>query len=1060
MKKPLVIFIVLALSFGANAQNPPSPGVITDPSVAPENLGLGLRQLADLDQQGPALSKATIQSSKSVMSDSSGRVLVSIHPDGTVSPLELSRQLANLGLEIGTVETRWRTGVISASLPISQAAQVAQLPGVRSITLAHRPIRRAGVVTAESSIVEHAREVNAPGTITPQGILGRGISIGIISDSYDHATGVARASAGVASGDLPGAGNPDGYSQPVVILSDDSSSGVSDEGRAMAEIVHDIAPAAKICFATAGNSQADMANAIRNLRTNSNTLCDIIVDDIGFGDEPFFSDGVISRAVEDVVTSGALGGKKVAYFSAAGNSPGAYAADANIISAATAQTYRGNINFSQVPSGLYAGGFQNVGTAATPAIAIPVTTGSEDGHELSFQWDDPFDAGGVSTDYNLLVFNSSGQYLSSISGTDNNLATDEPVEIVELAANTSYQLVICLRTASPPTATHLRLVSSDGNTLTSTYINNNNISIFGHAAAADANCIAAYVYNNTPNFMGYYNPDHQNPPPGPYEPALETFNSTGGELPFYFNAQGQRLISPEIRLKPDFGAADGVDTSFFPAGTGQDYDNDNYPNFFGTSAAAPTATAFAALLLEAAGGASSLTSAQIHSYLQQSALAHDLDPAFAQATASNGASSLHLTATGDDSNSSASNPNFFTATFTGQPGLSISQLTIDLTNTSLSFDPSSDNGFPFTIGNNPSNIAVSSSLSPDQRTLTLSFDGNFTSGQSISFGIDRDLFAKGNGGNSADFLAGASVTATTNTGQILYGAFANDLGSAFSPSEGYGLLDAERAVEQVVGVTPSTSGYPANLSTRGLVGGGDNVLIGGTIIKGPIAKKVLVRALGPSLAVPGPLADPTLELYTADGQKFATNDNWQDDPGQAAQIQATTLPPNDPRESALVETLNPGAYTAIVRGANGSSGLGLVEIYDLDNQPPSSRLANISTRGQVGTGDNVLIGGFILRNASSKVVVRAAGPGLSGVSGVLADPSLELHDSQGNIVMSNDNWQQDAYQATQIQALGLAPANPLESALTATLGAGAYTVIVRGAHGTTGVATVEVYEVQ
>ncbi len=1057
MKKPILILSVLLLSFGASAQNLPSSASL-DSSAIPENLGLGLRQLATLDQQTQA--KDTIQSSKSIMSDADGRVLVTIYLDGKVAPTTLTAQLSNLDLEIEAVETRWRAGVISASLPISQAAAVAQLPGVRSVTLAHRPIRRVGRVTAESSVVEHAREVNTPGTVTAQGILGRGISVGIISDSYDQASGVSRASAGVASGDLPGPANPDGYSQPVVVLSDDSSSGVADEGRGMAEIVHDIAPAAKISFSTAGNSQVAMANAIRNLRTNSASLCDIIVDDIGFGDEPFFSDGIISRAVEDVVTSNTLAGKKVAYFSAAGNSPGAYAANANIISATTAQTYRGNINLSQVPSGFYAGGFQNVGTPSAPAIAIPVTTGSEDGHELSFQWDDPFDAGAVTTDYNLLVFSSTGQYLSSISGTDNNIATDEPVEIVELGKSTSYQLVICLRTASPPVATHLRLVSSDGNTLTSTYLNNNNISIFGHAAAADANCIAAYVYNNIPNAVGNYNLTQLNPPPGPYEPALETFNSTGGSLPYYFNSQGQRLSTPELRLKPDFSAADGVDTTFFPTGTGQDYDNDGYPNFFGTSAAAPNAAAFAALLLEAAGGPSTLTSAQIHSHLQQSTLAHDLDPAFAQATASNGATSIQLTASGDDSNSSSSSPNFFTATFSGQPGQTLSQLTIDLTNTSLVFDSNATNGFPFTVGNNPGNIVVSSSVSADQRVLTLSFGGNFTPGQSISFGIDRDLAGISAGGNSADFLAGASVVATTNTGQTLYGAFANILGSGFSPSEGYGLIDAESAVQQIVGTSPSSSGYPANLSTRGIVGSGDNVLIGGTIIKGTAVKKVLIRALGPSLAVPAPLADPTLELYTADGQKFAGNDNWQDDPAQAALIRASTLPPNDPRESALVENLGPSTYTAIVRGANGSTGVGLVEIYELDSQPPASRLANISTRGQVESGDNVLIAGFILRNASSQVVVRAAGPSLSGVSGVLADPSLELHDSQGNIVMSNDNWQQDTYQATQIQALGLAPASPLESAVTATLGAGAYTVIVRGAHNTTGVATVEVYEVR
>lgn len=541
---------------------------------------------------------------------------------------------------------------------------------------------------------------------------------------------------------------------------------------------------------------------------------------------------------------------------------------------------------------------------------------------------------------------------------------------------------------------------------------------------------------------------------------LETFNSTGGNLPFYFNDQGQRLTTPEYRLEPDFAAADGVDTSFFPSGTGNDYDNDSYPNFFGTSAAAPTAAGFAALMLEAAGGPGSLTPAQVHDTLQETANAHDIDPNYSQTTATSGADTVSLAATGDDSNASAFSPDFFSVTFDGQSGDALTQLTIDLTNVELIFDPSTDNGFPFTVGQNAGGVSVSSSLSPDRQILTLNFGSTFTPGKSISFGIDRDFAGIQADGNSADYLGGASITATTGAGKTFYGAFANQLGTAFAPGEGSGLLDARAAVVKILGSDPY-AGAPANLSTRGLVGTGDQVLIGGVIITGSASKSVILRALGPSLPVTSPLANPMLDLYNANGQKLASDDNWQDDPTQAAEIRASNLAPTNPLESALDETLSPGLYTAIESGVGGAIGVGLVETYDIDGSITSSRLGNISTRGQVQTNDDVLIAGFILEDGATQVVVRALGPSLAAqnVTGVLADPSLELHDGEGNLIMTNDNWQEDGFQAMQIQTVNLAPPNPLESALTMTLNPGAYTVIVRGAHNRTGNGLVEVYDI-
>jgi hypothetical protein len=793
------------------------------------------------------------------------------------------------------------------------------------------------------------------------------------------------------------------------------------------------------------------------LRTSSQTLCDIIVDDIGFADEPFFSDGIISQAVNDVSTSNSLPGKKVAYFSAAGNSGNrGYSADANIISPATAP--KGNLKLTQVPSSLYAGGFHNLNPTGTPAIIMGATT-EADPAQIVFQWDDPFNSGEVTTNYNLLVFDESGNYLASVSGTDNNIATSQPIEIVDLSPDTTYQLVISLGSSSPPTARHLRLISFRGASISGDHFTNDVIALFGHPSAANANAVAAYVYSNLPDRVSNYNPAKRNPPPGPYEPALEGFNSRGGSLPFYFNAQGQRLASPEIRLKPEFAAADGVDTSFFPSDAGADYDNDGYPNFFGTSAAAPNAAAFAALLLESAGGPASLSPAQVRSTFQHSTYPHDLDPASSRATITSSGKSVVLSAAGDDSNESATSPKFFTLAFNGQTGDTLDQLVIDLSNSPIISDPRGDLGFPFTVGQNDSGVSVTPTLSPDLRTLTLQFGNTFTTGKTIAFGLDRDLAAISAGGNSADLLGGVSIVATIGSGQMLYGAFGNQLGSGFIPADGNGLIDAKVAVESIVGKKSGAAGVAANLSTRGIIGTGETVLIGGLIIEGTTAKKVIIRAIGPSVSIPGALQDPALVLYNANGQQIAADDNWQDDPAQKIQIQSAGIPPSDPRESALVKSLSPANYTAIVRGENNSTGIGLVEAYDLDTQPAASLMANIATRGAVQTGDNVMIAGFILRNGATQIVVRAIGPSLAagGVSGALADPALELRDSQGNLLLSNDNWQENAFQAIQLTVAGLAPASSVESAFTTTLNPSNYTAIVRGAHGTMGVALVEVY---
>jgi hypothetical protein len=249
----------------------------------------------------------------------------------------------------------------------------------------------------------------------------------------------------------------------------------------------------------------------------------------------------------------------------------------------------------------------------------------------------------------------------------------------------------------------------------------------------------------------------------------------------------------------------------------------------------------------------------------------------------------------------------------------------------------------------------------------------------------------------------------------------------------------------------------ANISTRLRVESGDNVLIGGFIVTGTQPKKVIVRAMGPSLPFADKLANPTLELHGPNGL-IESNDNWVDSPNKQAIIDSTVAPSNN-FESAIVTTLpaNGAGYTAIVRGANGTTGIGVVEAYDLGSAA-DSELANISTRGLVGTGDEVLIAGtIVLGPASQKVIIRAIGPSLT-VAGKLQDPTLELRDSNGALLQANDNWKDSPNKQAIIDST-VPPTNDLESAIVATLSANgaSYTAIVRGLNNATGIAVVEVY---
>ena len=266
---------------------------------------------------------------------------------------------------------------------------------------------------------------------------------------------------------------------------------------------------------------------------------------------------------------------------------------------------------------------------------------------------------------------------------------------------------------------------------------------------------------------------------------------------------------------------------------------------------------------------------------------------------------------------------------------------------------------------------------------------------------------------------------------------------------------------------PTPTPTPAqllNISTRMRVETGNNVLIGGFIVTGTASKKVILRAIGPSLTERGvadALQDPVLQLFGPNNTLLFENDNWRSH--QEAAIQETKVPPDNELESAIVATLPPASYTAVVRGVQNGTGVGLVEAFDL-NSGADSRLANISTRGVVLTGTNVMIGGFIAGGGTgnTKVLLRAIGPSLSddGVSNPLPDPTLRFVTGNGTVVAENDDWQDDPAQAEQIAATGVPPEHPAESALIATIPPGDYTATVAGKDGATGVALVEVFNIR
>lgn len=830
---------------------------------------------------------------------------------------------------VSAIDSTYRNGVIEAWVSLEDVATLAQDKRVSSVILAIKPMLDVGATTSQGRVQHRVDQLS---------LTGAGVTVGIMSDSFGTSTNAITPATDVASGDLPGPGNPFGNTQPVVVL-DDPIAGGTDEGRGMMQIVHDMAPGARLGFATASTGQVSFADNIRSLAGlpgSSHAVpgfaANVIVDDLFYSDSPMFGTSLVGRAVNEVAAAG------ISYFSSAGNRAAqqGYYSDARIVTVAAGQAANPTLNFTGVAANLYAGGFHNFRTDGTIDISQTIVGGGN----ISFQWDDPYDvspptfnptpiftgsgtatstttpaavvvpglaanqqyrltvnaqagstldavvqivapsgaivanqdtgldeeifffapengnytvnvrafsatttgafdlnvytASGtlrVTTDYNLLFFNNTtGAFISSIAS--NNLATNQPLEVAALPAGTVQMVIARANVPTAPTpATKVRYVMTAGRPLE--YFDYQTPITFGHnhepGAISAAGC-------------------------GPFAPFLPEDYSSPGPSYIFFDANANRLATPVVRQKPDVAAATNVNTTFF--GGDSSRDADTFPNFGGTSAAAPSAAGIAALVIQSRGGPGTVSQPQMRSIMQSTAFAHDLDPFFASGTArtSNGGKisiTVRGNATGfsfgDATSVGTSDTNKVAISYVGPS--SVTALSFDLRggNTAAGNEVTGQQtpglvwdtraptaGFPFAVGRTTgtltagaitptfTNQAPAPAVAGQFFVLNLAFTaGAFTGGSGFTFGCDFDEFSGANNppaatfGNNADMWGanyripagtianpidqsgvpanGVRFSGSLADGSTFSGVMQNKNGKGYSTLDGFGFINAQAA---------------------------------------------------------------------------------------------------------------------------------------------------------------------------------------------------------------------------------------------------------------------------
>lgn len=881
------------------------------------NLGGGLEEFAAPASMARRSARSASQLINTVQLDDAGRALVKVTLDGKASPATVLQSLQSMpGVEVIASDMNYRAGVIEAYVPTSSLTSVAAKRGVLAVVPSSLFVTNVGS-TDSQGVVQHRVDKIV-------GVDGSGITVGVMSDSYDTNAAPNSAALDISTGDLPGAGNPFGNTEPVVVLQD--SPGGTDEGRAMLQIVHDMAPKARLGFATANGGEVNFANNIRALAGFPDApnavpgfKADVIVDDIIYLAEPFFQDGIVAQAVDEVAAKG------ISYFSSAGNRPATQAYDSKprIVPGTAASWENTNLDFTGVDPALYAGGFHNF--AGRSDVDIAQTINFSNRSTIVLQWNEPYDpvppkpvgaplasgvstvpAGGTSTftfpgtagqlvevfvdadtsttgvpnpdltfslrdpsgaeiqfvdaggnpeslilelpvngtytvvvdsfqaaqfgdylyrvqpvevveqvlsDYNILFFLPDGTFFGSAA--EQNRYTNRPVETATLPA---AQLQVVIARANVPNAKNrnvadrIRYVGFSG-VNPQEYFSYLDPVTFGHNSAQGAMGVAAYAF---------------------YAPFIPEAFTSPGPSTIYFDKNNKRYRTPQIRQKPDMAAMDGANNTFFSSDSA--VDPDTFPNFFGTSAAAPHAAAIAALVLDAAGGPGKVSPDRMRKILQDSAFRHDLDPFFSSGFALTFGNFLTINAQADQNSISQFDPNVFTVTQLGARSLrslSINGSGGDVTQTpkGIVFDerstPAPAPGQPFvvgrTVGLSAADITASFSLPADApgvpgqwKQLDLSFRaGSFGSGDLLSFGVDRDEADTAGpnpaaGGNSADLLGGgvlipsgqlvpggASFFGTFDGGMPFRGEFFNLIGKGYSQLDGYGFINAEAAVNAV-----------------------------------------------------------------------------------------------------------------------------------------------------------------------------------------------------------------------------------------------------------------------